>query len=94
MLRRRIGRIVVREDPVRRSVHVVELTVGDAPPERRADRERERHGQRNQQEEDVHRWRESDSAPATTASDDSDMPSAATAGVTKPNAAAGIATAL
>ena len=86
--------VVVREHAVRRSVEVVKLAVRDAPPERGADRQGERNGERDQEKEDVHVKRLSRSAPATTTSDDSDMPIAATAGVTKPSAAAGIATAL
>ncbi len=92
MRRWKHARIVVGEDAVRRTVEIVELTLCNAPPERRADGDHQGDGQRDQEEKDVHR--ESASAPHTTTSEDKDMPAAATSGVTKPAAAAGIAMAL
>src|SRR6185369_2315071 len=80
------GTVVIRQDAMRRTVEIVELAVGNAPPERRADRERERDGERYQEEEDVHANRRRRSAPATTTSDDTDIPIAASAGDTKPSA--------
>src|SRR5512143_4259452 len=85
---------------------VVELPALHRPPEPRADQEHQHDGERDQEQQDVHRdsdrsdgggtarRRATRSAFATTASDESDMPAAATSGVTRPIAAAGIAIAL
>jgi hypothetical protein len=48
--------VVVVENPVRGSFQIVELTVGDRPPEREPDEERKHDGQRDEQVENFHRY--------------------------------------
>jgi hypothetical protein len=85
------GLVVVGEDRDGGLVEVVELAGVDRAPEGGADDDREDDAERHEEEEDVHGYRRRRSAFATTTSELSDIPAAATSGVTHPTTASGIA---